>query len=220
MSQFEFSPLPQSADFDKTFLEVDALVTRQGGLEVVAAGESDFSAVDELAFDQDMALAQYSTLTIPYDANRDLPSSYGPAHAFSRGFMMSKPVNDLLYAHQYSFNDYYSSLNQWMLAHDTDSIEDPHIWFETNAYILRKYGEGGLERIGPAALGVIERWGGVLFEAPYEAKVFGLGCGALVMSGLIHQNTINEYAIRADTFTDSLDDGLASLLSGDTEGEQ
>lgn len=221
MSEFEFSPVPQPSDFDSAFAQIDNAVQLEGGAAVVVGGEATFSVVDQRAFEQDMALAlaHYSTLLIPYEADRDDPEVYAPAHAFSRGFLMAMPVNDVLYDSRYEFQDYYSSLNAWMVACGTENIQDERQWFEANALLLRKYGEGGLERIGQGSTNAIERWGSTLFVDPSLSRIFAIGCGALAMSGIIHQNSVNDYAIRADGFMSTMNDGLAALLSGSGDAE-
>ncbi len=220
MSKFEFSPVPQATDFDAAFTQVDAAIHREGGLSVVMGGESSFSIADQLAFEQDLAIAHYSTLFIPYESDRDDPGIYAPAHAFSRGYTMATPVNDAIYNGRYSFDDYYSSLNAWMVACGTENIQDDRQWFEANSLLLRKYSEGGLERIGQDATATIERWGSSLFVDPSLSRIFAMGCGALVMSGIIHQNTVNEYAIREDVASDVIDQGLARILLGGDEGKE
>ncbi len=215
MSQFEFLPIPQSRDFDAAFTTVDEIYRRQGGPTTVAHGESSVSIADEEAMRRDMALASYSTLFIPYESDQTDPHVYDPAHAFSRGFSMAYPVNDILYENRYGFDEYYSSLNGWMVAQGTENIPDDRAWFEVNALLVQKYGEGGLELLGEQAASIVEDWSDRLYTNPSLARVFTMGCGALAMSGVIHQRSINEYTVKTAGFAAGLDRDLEALLMGD-----
>lgn len=219
MSQFEFLAIPQSRDFDAAFARVDEVFRAQGDVSVVTSGESHVSVVDEEAARRDMALANYSTLLIPYGSDQNDPHLYDPAHAFSKGFSLAYPVNDVLYENRYGFDEYYSSLNQWMVAQGTESIADDRAWFEVNALLVQKYGEGGLELLGPGALSIIEAWGDREYSSPSLSRVFAMGCGALVMSGVIHQRSLNEHALTIASFSMGLDHDLEALLAGGDNDE-
>ena len=218
MSELAFHALPQPEDFERALSRTDQLFRSHGGAHVVAQGEASFSNVDEQAMQQDMALARYSTFLIPYEADKNEPGSYAPAHAFSRGFMLARPMNDILYDGDYEFADYYSSLNEWMLAQGTENIADERSWFEANSLLVQKYGEGGLERIGGPGQKIVEAWGDSLYVDPSLSRIFNLGCGALAMSGIIHQRSVNERIILSSDFQSSFDDDLSSLIAGRKEG--
>ncbi len=203
MSESEFLPLPQPKDFDDAFEHADVIVQGRNP--------------DTLNMHWDAALSNYAALFIPYESDKQDANSYTPARAFSQGFMMASPVNEIIYGGRYIFPDYYSSLNAWMLAQDTHLIEDERAWFEANAYLVEKYSKGGLDRIGTSSRQVAERWGSELYSDPALSRVFTLGCGALVMSGIIHQRSMNEYAISAASFSTQLEQDIETLLaSGDS----
>lgn len=216
MSSLEFLPIPQARDFDAAFTQLDAAVQRQGGVHTVVHGESDFSVADQEAFEQDIALSRYSTLFIPYEADVDDAHAYLPAHSFSRGFMLTKPVNDLLYSERYTFQDYYSSLNDWMTGQGAESITDDRRWYEANALLLEGYSNYGLGLVGETSKSVIERQAEALYGDPALARIFSFGCGAMVLCGVIHQRSVNDWAINGPHFSDNMDDELAKLM---TKGE-
>jgi len=218
MSELEFRAIPQSTDFKNALIRVDQAFRAQGGASVVAQGEANFSIVDNEAMQQDMAISRYSTLLIPYEADKDELSTYEPAHAFSRGFMLARPVNDDLYGSNYDFSDYYSSLNGWMLSQGAEKIQDERAWFEANSLLLRKYSEGGLERIGEQGQKVIDGWADGLYADPSLSRIFSLGCGALLMSGIIHQRSVNEYLLTSANFQSSFDNDLIAFMSHGNEG--
>jgi hypothetical protein len=213
MSSLEFRPIPQSSDFDAAFTHVDRLFASHDDLTVVTHGESAMSLVDDEALRQNRALSSYSTFFIPYESDKNDPNVYDPAHAFARGFSLAFPVNDILYDGAYNFDDYFSSLNQWMVSHNTELIQDDQQWFEANASFVKLYGEGGLKLFGRASQGIIETWGDRLYASPTLSRVFSLGCGALAMSGVIHQRSVNEYAIRTSDFAEKLNQDLEALLA-------
>ncbi len=213
MSQFELLPLSQPRDFDAVFSSIEEAYLRQGGATMVASGESNISLVDDEAMRRDTQLSNYSTFLIPYGTDPTEAHAYDPAHAFSRGFSMAYPVNDVLYENRYGFDDYYSSLNQWMLAQGTENIVDDRAWFEANSLLVRKYSEGGLALLGTSSTDVIEEWGDRLYTNPTLSRVFTMGCGALVMSGVIHQRSLNEYALNTAGFTASIEEGLEALMA-------
>lgn len=217
MSELTFRPIPRPEDFEQALIRVDQAFTAQGGTNVVAHGEAMFSFIDEEALRQDIALSAYSTLLIPYEADKDEQASYDPAHAFSRGFMMAYPINDIVYDNEYNFDDYFSSLNQWMLAQGAHNIRDSRAQFEANSLLVQKYGEGGIAQVGARGEAVFDKWAESLYSDPSLGRIFKLGGGSLVMSGVIHQRTVNEQLVSTTSFQTRFENELAAIMTQEEE---